>query len=288
MGMSGTAAAKEAAAVILVDDNFASITAAVAGGRRCYDNLVKALMFVVPTNLGQSLVLLVGVMAFPVTGHVPLLPIVPLQILWINLVTGVTLAIPLAFEEAEPDLMRRPPRPRDQSIFTPQLALRCVVVGTVMAFGALILFLDEFYGEIVVPHAPPEIALRKAQTVAATTVVLFQIFYLVQCRSLRTSSFKINPFSNPAIYIGIAATLFMQLAFVHAPFMNIVFHSSPLGLRDWLASAAVAASVLPVMAIEKGMYERRLEKKRGRPSRSSGRPSEPPRVGAGTARDLPE
>jgi magnesium-transporting ATPase (P-type) len=258
MGITGTAAAKEAAAVILVDDNFASIGAAVEGGRRCYDNLVKALMFVVPTNLGQSLVLLVGVLAFPVIGYVPLLPVVPLQVLWVNLVTGVTLAIPIAFEAPEPDLMVRPPRPRNEPLFTPQLALRCVLVGTVMAAGALALFLDEYYGEIVVPHAPPELALRKAQTIAATTIVLFQIFYLLQCRSLRTSIFRMNLFSNPAVYVGIALTLAMQATFVHAPAMNVVFHSAALGLRDWLASGAVAASVLPVMALQKSLYEKRV------------------------------
>jgi magnesium-transporting ATPase (P-type) len=260
MGMTGTAAAKEAAAVILVDDNFASIANAVHGGRRCYDNLVKALMFLVPTNLGQSLVLLIGVLFFPVVDGMPLLPIVPLQILWVNLVAGATLAIPLAFEAPEPDLMRRPPRSRSEPIFTQQLAVRCLLVGAIMAAGALILFIDEFYGQILTPHAPPGVALRKAQTIVTTTVVLYQVVYLLQCRSLRTSALKTNPFSNPTIYAGIAATLAMQMAFVYAPWMNVVFHSAPLTLRDWLASAAMAATVLPVMALEKALYENRLRR----------------------------
>jgi magnesium-transporting ATPase (P-type) len=268
MGRAGTAAAQEAAAMVLVDDDFASIAAAVEGGRRCYDCLVKALMFVVPTNLGQSLVLLVGVVAFPVIGGVPLLPVVPLQILWVNLVTGVTLAVPLAFEEAEPDLMERPPRPRKEPLFSRKLAVRCIIVGTVMAVGAIGLFLDEFYGEIVMPRLVEDVALRKAQTVAATTIVLFQIFYLLQCRSLRMSSIAARTVSNPAIYAGIILTLLFQVAFVHAPFMNVIFHSSPLRLRDWLASAAVAMSVLPVMALEKAVYERR-----GLPRASRGAPS---------------
>jgi magnesium-transporting ATPase (P-type) len=257
MGIAGTAAAKEAAAIILVDDNFASIAAAVEGGRRCYDGLIKALMFVVPTNLGQSLVLLVGVLLFPVIDGVPLLPIVPLQILWVNLVTGITLAIPLAFEVPEPDIMERPPRPRSEPIFTRQLGLRCFLVGGVMATGAIALFLDEYYGEIVMPHGSPEPLLRKAQTLVATTVVLFQMFYLLQCRSLRTSVFKMSPWSNPAIYYGVGATLALQLAFVYAPVMNTLFHSSPIGFRDWLACAAVAACILPIMALEKALFERR-------------------------------
>jgi Ca2+-transporting ATPase len=258
MGATGTAAAKEAAAIILVDDNFASIAAAVQGGRRCYDGLIKSIAFVVPTNLGQSLVLLVGVLFFPVIEGVPLLPIVPLQILWVNLVTGVTLAIPLAFEAPEPDLMERPPRSRSQPIFTRKLALRCLLVGFVTATGAIALFLDEYYGEIVMPHRGPEPALRKAQTLVATTIVLFQIFYLFQCRSLRRSSFKMGAWSNPAIYIGIGATLLMQAAFVHVPIFNVLFHSAPLGLRDWLACTAIAASIVPVMALEKALVERRF------------------------------
>jgi Ca2+-transporting ATPase len=263
MGRSGTAAAKEAAAMVLVDDNFASISAAVEGGRRCYDGLVKAIMFVVPTNLGQSLVLLMGVLFFPVVEGVPLLPIVPLQILWVNLVTGITLAIPLAWEAPEAGLMDRPPRPRNEPIFTPQLARRCFMVGSVMAAGALLLFLDAYYGDIIMPHADPRLGLRKAQTLVATTIVLFQIFYLLQCRSLRTPIFKLNPWSNPAIYWGIGATLAMQAAFVHLPVMNFVFHSAPLGVRDWLACAGVASSIFPFMALEKALERRAWDKTHG-------------------------
>jgi Ca2+-transporting ATPase len=261
MGASGTAAAKEAAAMVLVDDNFASIAAAVEGGRRCYDNLVKSLYFVVPTNLGQSLVLLEGVLFFPLADGVPLLPILPLQILWVNLVTGVALAVPLSFEEPEHDVMMRRPRPRGQPLFTPRLALRCITVGLVMAIGAVTLFLDAYYGEII-PHGPEvDLALRKAQTLVTTTIVLFQIFYLIQCRSLRSSSLTINPFSNPAIYIGIAVTLAMQMAFVYLPPMQLVFQSRPLSLRDWMAAGATAAVLLPVMAIYKAVYEKPADKR---------------------------
>jgi magnesium-transporting ATPase (P-type) len=108
------------------------------------------------------------------------------------------------------------------------------------------------------PHRGPEPALRKAQTLVATTIVLFQIFYLFQCRSLRRSSFKMGAWSNPAIYIGIGATLLMQAAFVHVPIFNVLFHSAPLGLRDWLACTAIAASIVPVMALEKALVERRF------------------------------
>ena len=110
MGITGTAVSKEAADMVLTDDNFASIEAAVEEGRRVYDNLIKALAFVLPTNLGLALILVVAVAAFPIVGGEPVLPMQPVQILWINLVATVALALPLAFEAMEPDLMRRPPR----------------------------------------------------------------------------------------------------------------------------------------------------------------------------------
>src|SRR5829696_3885203 len=110
MGQAGTAAAKEAADIVLGDDNFATIRAAIEEGRRVYDNLVKALAFALPTNVGEGLIVLVAVLAFPVVGGQPIVPIEPVQILWINLVATVSLALPLAFEAQEPGLMHRPPR----------------------------------------------------------------------------------------------------------------------------------------------------------------------------------
>ena len=110
MGRGGTAAAKEAADMVLADDDFATLRAAIEEGRRVYDNLVKALSFVLPTSLGQALIIAVAVLAFPLQDGRPLLPVEPVQILWINLIVAVALALPLALEAAEPDLMDRPPR----------------------------------------------------------------------------------------------------------------------------------------------------------------------------------
>jgi magnesium-transporting ATPase (P-type) len=253
MGLTGTAAARQAADLVLVDDNFANIAAAVEEGRRCYDNLVKALTFLLPTNLGQSLVVLAGVLMFPVVDGVPLLPLIPIQALWVNFVTGLTLALPLAFESPEPGLMKRPPRRRTEPLFTQQLVFRTLLVGVVVVFGAVALFLYEYYGEIVRPYASPELALRKAQTMVVTTVVLYQEFYLVQCRSLRSSVFHLETMGNPIVYSGMLATLAMQMAFVQAPIMNRLFNSAPLSLFDWLLAAVVAATVLPIVATEKSM-----------------------------------
>ena len=110
MGRSGTAAAKEAADMVLADDDFSTLRAAIEEGRRVYDNLVKALAFVLPTSVGQALLIAVAVLAFPTNGGAPELPVEPVQILWINLIVAVALALPLAFEAPEPDLMTRPPR----------------------------------------------------------------------------------------------------------------------------------------------------------------------------------
>ena len=248
---SGTAAAKEAADVVLLDDNFASIAGAVEGGRRCYDNIVKATTFIVPTSMGQSFVVTLGVLLFPVVGGVPLMPIVPLQILWVNLVTGVTLAIPLAFEPAEGDVMRRPPRPRDRPIITGHLAVRCLIVAILMTGGTIGLFLYEYYASN--PGAPPpELIVRRAQTMAATTLVFFQLFYLLQCRSLSKTVFEVNWRSNPVVYAALAVTLALQVAFVSWSPMNILFHTAPLDWRGWVISTVVAALLmLPVVALQR-------------------------------------
>jgi len=258
MGIGGTAAAKEAADVVLADDNFASIAAGIEGGRCCYENLVKVLLFVAPVDLGLALVLLVGVLVFPVVDGIPVLPILPLQILWVNLVTGITLAVPLAFEVDERDLMSRPPRPRNQQIFTGQLALRSLVIGARMIAGSILLFIESYYGRTSGPgaSAPPEDALRHAQTMAATTMVLFQVFYMWQCRSLRSSTLTSNPFTNPSVFLGIGVVLLLQVLFVYLPGMHSIFDSAPLGLRDWLAAVAVGASLGPVVGLQKWAFAR--------------------------------
>jgi magnesium-transporting ATPase (P-type) len=253
MGKAGTATAKQAADIVLVDDNFASIAAAVEEGRSCYDNLMKALMFLLPTNIGQSLVVLIGVLFFPVSEGLPLMPLYPLQVLWINLVTGVTLALPLAFEPAEPNLMRRGPRRREEPIFSRRLALRTVLVGTLITAGGVGLFLSEYFLARSEEHVGVAVSLERAQTMTATTVVLFQVFYLFQCRSLRRSIARMGLFSNPAVWAGVLSTVALHAAFVHLPAMNLLFHSSPLGAREWIVSALVATTVVPVVAVHKAL-----------------------------------
>ncbi|MDX2176548.1 MAG: HAD-IC family P-type ATPase [Candidatus Sumerlaeia bacterium] len=251
MGITGTAVSKEAADIVLTDDNFASIAAAVEEGRRVYDNLIKSLAFVLPTNLGEAFIILVAVAAFPLMANgAPLMPIEPVQILWINLVATVALALPLAFEAMEPKIMSRPPRRLDEPVLGPFVVARTVIVSLLMTVGALALF---WYEWTVAQAAggDPEAALKEAQTMTVTTVVLFQIFYLLNCRSLKDSVLKIGLFSNNTVYLGIGALLLLQLGFVYLPFMNMLFGSAPLPIEAWLKAALAGAVILPVISLEK-------------------------------------
>ncbi len=259
MGITGTAVSKESADVVLTDDNFASIQAAVEEGRRVYDNLVKALAFVLPTNLGEALILLVAVMTFPVLGGAPLMPITAVQILWVNLVATVALSLPLAFEAMEKDVMSRPPRDPSEPILSRFVLVRTAIVAVLMAAGAIGLFLYEYFTEVR-GGVVSEVAYREAQTAAVTTVVLFQIFYVINCRSLRDSLLKIGLFSNPWIYVGIGALLALQLCFVYAPFMHTLFGSAPLPLDAWVRSTLVAMTILPVMSVERWWRLRRARR----------------------------
>ncbi|XXY47878.1 HAD-IC family P-type ATPase [Sorangium sp. So ce269] len=259
MGITGTAVSKESADVVLTDDNFASIRAAVEEGRRVYDNLVKALAFVLPTNLGEALILLVAVMTFPIIGGAPLMPITAVQILWVNLVATVALSLPLAFEAMEKDVMSRPPRDPSEPILSRFVLVRTAIVAVLMTAGAIGLFLYEYFTEVR-GGVVSEVAYREAQTAAVTTVVLFQIFYVLNCRSLRDSIVKIGIFSNHWIYVGIGALLALQLCFVYAPFMHTLFGSAPLSLGAWINSTLVALTILPVMSVERWWRLRRARR----------------------------
>jgi Ca2+-transporting ATPase len=240
--------------MVLLDDDFASIRAAVEEGRRVYDNLLKALAFALPANLGQGLVMLVAVLCFPFREGHPLLPILPVQILWINLVVAVTLALPLAFEAPEPEIMARPPRRPGAPLLGAFIVGRTVLVAVLMAAAAVGLFLYEYTTTEVLD---PNHALRKAQTLAVTGLVLIQACYLLNCRSLTAGFWKMGLFSNPSIYAGLALLLGLQIAMVHVPLFQRLFHTAPLAPRDWLLAAAVGIVVLPVIALEKAWRRRR-------------------------------
>jgi Ca2+-transporting ATPase len=268
MGITGTAVSKEAADIVLTDDNFASIAAAVEEGRRVYDNLIKSLAFVLPTNLGLAMILMAAVMFFPfgdvtrviegvaTTTKELLLPMLPTQLLWINLVATVALALPLAFEVKEPDVMRRKPRDPNAPVLSGFVIQRTFVAACMMAAGAIGLFLYEYRAALGLGVAE-NVAVAKAQTMAVTTVIMFQIFYMLNCRSLKDSILKIGIFSNRTVFIGIAALIGLQLLFIYAPFMHVVFGTAALSVRDLLVSVAVGAVILPVISLEKFFRSRR-------------------------------
>lgn len=252
MGITGTSVSKESADIVLADDNFASISAAVEEGRRVYDNLIKSLAFILPTNLGLAFILSYSIFFFPfdlVTQEL-LLPMLPTQLLWINLVAAIALALPLAFEVKEPNIMSRPPRHPDEPLFNQFVTIRVVLVSLLMSAGTLFLFSWE-YSEALSLNLTPAEALSKAQTIAVTYIIFFQIFYLFNCRSLRSSVLKIGFFSNPTIFYGVGFVIACQAAFIYNPIMQNIFKTSSLDLREILTTVAIAFIIFPIIGLEK-------------------------------------
>lgn len=258
MGITGTSVSKEAAKVVLMDDNFASIAAAVEEGRRVYDNLIKSLAFVLPVNLALAGILGVAMFFFPtvmVDGRsVLLMAMSPTQILWINLVASVTLSVPLAFEVLEPNAMQRKPRSPAEPVFSRFILYRLVIVAAVMTAGGCGLFLWDYYsiiGDLPVTAALHAAALAEAQTVCVTVVTFSQIFYLINCRSLRDSFFAQGVFSNPPIFVGSGILLLLHLCFMYLPPLQNLFGSVALDVRSWLLAILAGFSVLPIISLEK-------------------------------------
>jgi len=241
MGITGTDAAKEAGDMILTDDNFASIEAAVEEGRGVWDNLIKFITWTLPTNLGEGLVVLVAVAAGSA------LPILPVQILWINMTTAVLLGMMLAFEPKEPGIMNRPPRRPDAPIFGKQLLTRMLVVGLILLAGGYGFF------ELLSAQGLGEAAAR---TAAVNVFVFVELFYLFNCRSLDRPSWEQNLRSNRPMILGVFLMVALQVAFTYAPLLNRLFHSRPLGLREWGLIIGVAAVTHVVVEGSKWMSQR--------------------------------
>jgi len=232
MGITGTDVAKDAADMVLIDDNFASIEAAVEEGRGVFDNLVKFIAYALPTNVGQGLVLIAAIL-LGIT-----LPILPLQILWINMITAVLLGLGLAFELKEPGIMQRQPRAPRSPIISTAVLVRIGVAGVILLIGAFALFeWSQAIGGSV----------EEARTVAVNVFMSVQIFYLFACRSLRRSLFTYNPFGNRMIVLGVAVVVCLQLAFTYAPFMNVAFGTQPLAATEWVLIVLVGIAAMVLM-----------------------------------------
>jgi calcium-translocating P-type ATPase len=256
MGRTGTATAKESADMVLADDNFATLAAAIKEGRRVYDNLVKALAFVLPTSVGQALIITVAVLAFPLTDGAPQLPVEPVQILWINLIVAVALALPLALEAPEPDVMERPPRRPGTHLLDRPLLVRTVAVAVTLTAVALGVFELEHERQLA-DGVGNQLALARAQTAAVTAAVLFQALYLLTCRSLTRPNRELGWWSNPAVYAGILAVLLLQVAFVTLPPMHDLFGSARLDLQALAIALGASLLVFPVTWVEERWRVRR-------------------------------
>ena len=231
MGGKGTEAAKEAAEMVLADDNFASIVAAVREGRTVYDNLTKVIGWTLPTNGGEAMTHHRGHRCSAST-----LPITPVQILWVNMVTAVALGLTLAFEPTEPGTMRRPPRAPGQSLLSGYLLWRIVFVSVLFVIGAFGMF---FWAR------QRGLDLEEARTIAVNTIVVMEIFYLFSVRYVHGTSLTWQAaLGTPAVLIGVATVVAAQLVFTYSPAMNSVFvtarrparrasRSSPSASRCW-------------------------------------------------------
>ena len=263
MGITGTAVSREASKVVLVDDNFASIAAAVEEGRRVYDNLVKSLAFILPVNLGLACTQSAAMFFFPTVdvagSRELLLAMSPSQTLWINLVASITLSVPLAFEVLEPGAMARPPRPAAEPVFSGFIITRLVMVALIMALAACGLFLYEYHRAAGGGPISADLHLRAlagAQTTCVTVITFTQIFYLLNCRSLKSTFFRQGVFSNPSVFIGSAVLLLLQLCFCYLPPLQRLFGSAPLDGGAWLRAGLAGAVVLPLTSLEKAFRRR--------------------------------
>jgi len=236
MGKGGTEAAKEAADMVLTDDNFATIKAAVEEGRGVYDNLLKFIVWTLPTNVGEGLVILLAM----ILGTA--LPILPVQILWINMTTAVCLGLMLAFEPKEPGIMDRPPHRPDRPILDTGLIIRICIVGGILLVAAFGLFQWEL------ASTGNE---AQARTVAVNVFVLVETCYLFNSRSFSRSPFALGFFSNPWVLGGAAVMLLLQLAFTYAPFMNHTFSTAPVGLLPWIKTVAIGLAAYLIVEWEK-------------------------------------
>jgi magnesium-transporting ATPase (P-type) len=242
MGIKGTEATKDAADMVLADDNFSTIELAIEEGRRIYDNLQKALVFLLPTNGAQSLVILVAVL-FGLA-----LPLDPVQILWINMVTAVTLSMALAYEPAEADIMHRPPRNAKAPLVSREQLVRVAYISVLIGVPTLALFyLATGWGW----------SASEAQTLAVTMLALGQVGYLFSTRALRESGFRLATLTgNPAIWIAVGALLVLQVGLVYLPFMNTWFNTAPLGWVGWALPFVVAIGVFVLAEVGKAGLRR--------------------------------
>lgn len=249
MGEKGTEVAREAASIVLADDNFSTIASAVQEGRRIYDNLQKGILFLLPTNGSLSLVAIVAILldfALPLTSK---------QILWINMVTATTLCLALAFEKPEAGIMDRPPRSPDAPPLTRYMIWRIIFTSVILMLAALFLFDWELKRGN---------DLRLAQTAVAATIVVGQIAYLFNCRFLNASSLTVRIFvGNRILYVAIGILVILQLIYTYVPWFHDLFGTTSLKVEDWMWVFVMGMATFGGIELEKAV-ERWLSERKDR------------------------
>ena len=256
MGITGTDVSKGAADMVLADDNFASIVAAVEEGRAIFANIRKFLRYLLSSNMGEVLTMFLGVLLGGRLGlssgaEGVVLPLVATQVLWINLVTDGPPALALGLDPADEGLMRQPPRPSGERVLTGRMWRGIVFVGAIMAAGTLIVLDASLSGGFIAASGD----LPYAQSMAFTTLMLFQIFNVFNARSDERSAFD-HLFANAWLWAAVAFSIALQILVVYTPVLQRAFGTVPLSGSDWLFCTAVASSVLWLRELSK-IVERR-------------------------------
>ena len=227
--------------MILTDDDFATIEAAVEEGRGVFDNLTKFITWTLPTNIGEGFVILVAIMVGAT------LPILPVQILWINMTTAVALGLMLAFEPKEDDIMVRPPRDPRRPLLTGTLMFRIALVSALLVGGTWWLFEWERSNGA---------SLAEARTAAVNLFVAVEAFYLFNCRSLTHSMWHVGMLSNHWILGGVTIQAVGQIAITYVPAMNSLFQTAPISADAWIRVFAVALLASVIVGVDKRLRHR--------------------------------
>ncbi len=245
MGMKGTSVARETAEMVLVDDNFSSIVNAVEEGRTVYDNIKKSILFILPTNGGEALTILAAILL----GR--LLPITPAQILWVNMITAVTLALALAFEPSEKNVMHRPPRDPDEPLLTGFLIWRVIFVAIILVIGTFGLFILE---------RDSGASIEYSRTVAVNMLVTFEIFYLFNARYIYDHAFRKEAFlGNRYALYAVALLIVFQMMFTYLGPLQTLFGTEAINMDSWIRIILAGSCVFFLVEAEKFVFRNLLK-----------------------------
>lgn len=238
MGIKGTEVTKDSAEMVLADDNFSTIVAAVEEGRRVYDNLKKTILFILPTNGAESFLIMASIL------FGTMIPLIPVQILWVNMVTSITISLALAFESIEPDAMKRPPRSPKAPLLSGYFIWRIIFVSVLIGGGTLAMninLLNNGVSETIV------------KTITLNTIVIAQMFHLFNSRSVNRFAFSKDFFSNKMVFIVSGLLILLQLSITYLPFMNQAFSTVPLNPNYWIYPISIGVAVFILVEIEKAI-----------------------------------